>query len=69
MAARANKFRPGRRIRSMNDLARQIDAGRWFYAFGPRPIHPGFIVSMPFRVLHRRLQQIRLAEPNQEQQP
>ncbi|WP_175474202.1 hypothetical protein [Thalassobaculum litoreum] len=51
----------------MSDLARQIDAGRWFYIFGPRPKHPSVVASMQFRLLQHRIRQIRLAEPNQEQ--
>lgn len=46
------KFQPGRKVRSMTDLANRIEQGCWLYWFADgRPKHPGFISSMQFRAL------------------
>lgn len=50
------KFRPGRRVRSMAELSRRLEAGCWHYLtigseWQRRPKHHGFLVSMTWRTL------------------
>lgn len=63
--SRTRKYRPGRKIRTVATLLREIDAGRYVY-WGKRPCHPSWLGSMQYFVLRTlaRYGQFRFAKEN-----
>ena len=50
-----NKYRKGFVIYRLDELWEMLDNGQWVY-WRDRPKHPGFIMSMPFRVLAKAIE-------------
>lgn len=48
--ARQRLYRPGRKIKTMSLLSRELLAHRYVWYFG-RPCHPSWLLSMQFRCL------------------
>lgn len=44
------KFKPGRKIKTMSELSKWLARGNWTY-WHNKPIHCGWMISMPFRTL------------------
>ncbi len=44
------RFRPGQEFRSVTDLIREVEAGRWIY-LNKKPYHPGVAMSMTVATL------------------
>lgn len=52
-------YRPGRRIKTMSLLSRELLAGRYVWYFG-RPCHPSWLASMQWNTLRGMVQSGRL---------
>lgn len=67
---RPTKFLPGETIIGIDNLAGQLDEGKWIYYWGV-PKHPGFIVSMTFKTIINALSrhQFQYSTPNPEYHP
>lgn len=47
---KVRRFRAGQEIRSVTDLVRELEAGRWVY-INKKPYHPGVAMSMTVATL------------------
>ena len=68
--AKKNKFKPGKTVETIVELATLIQFHHWIYLYG-RPKHPLFIYNMSLNTLtsYIRRGQLRRAELNKEESP
>lgn len=77
---RRNKFRPGRLVTSLDDVAKLAEQGRWFYMWRGynlkthterqgRPIHPAWVMSLKANFLKQFISYgvMRVADLNTEE--